>query len=96
MKTIRQYRIRFLGRVRWHTDNDFMELKTEWRFLNGKTIEDLQKEIKNYDDKKGISGDFYLNKNARIEYREIVVNKALKRTRDFKKWNEHQWKLGRA
>ena len=96
MKTIRQYRIRFLGRVRWHTADDFMELKTEWRFLNGKTIEDLEKEIKYYDDKKGISGDFYLSKNARIEYREIVVNKALKRTRTFKNWNTRQWQLRRA
>ena len=54
------------------------EYKTEWRYLNGTKVETLQRETR---------------KGARIEYREIVVNKALKKTRDFKYWNYEKWLL---
>ena len=57
------------------------EYKTEWRFLEGTKIDTLQRET---------------IKGAKIEYREIVVNKTLKRTRDFKYWNARQWQLRRA
>ena len=74
MKTIRQYRLLIPNEL---VSKDY-EYKTEWRYLNGKKIESLQRETR---------------KGAKIEYREIVVNKQLKRTRDFKNWNYENWIL---